>query len=410
MSKILVVGGGAAGMAVSVFLAESGHQVHLFEKNEKLGKKVYITGKGRCNFTNACSMEELFNSIVRNGKFLYSAFYGYNNFDAIDFFERLGVRTKVERGDRVFPASDHASDLILAMERRMKELDVKIHLKSKVEKIISEGDRVKGILLENEASVKGDNVIIATGGLSYPTTGSTGDGYRFAKEMGHTVTELSPSLVPMETKEAYLSEMQGLSLRNVTMRLFDGKKTCYDGFGEMMFTHFGITGPLVLTASAVAGDYLKKGELRGEIDWKPALSPQQLDERILREFKGNENRQFKNILPSLLPAKSVSVFLELCQIPADKKIHDITKEERKDFVALLKHFPFTITGLRGYNEAIVTRGGVSVKEIHPRTMESKKVKGLYFIGEVLDADGLTGGFNLQIAWSTAYAAAGSLTS
>lgn len=409
MSKVLVIGGGAAGMAASVFLAEAGHKVHLFEKNEKLGKKVYITGKGRCNFTNACTMEELFNSIVRNSKFLYSAFYGYTNFDAIDFFERLGVKTKIERGERAFPASDHASDIILSMERRMKELDVKIHLQSTVKKVLTGDASVTGILLENGSVIDGDQVIIATGGLSYPSTGSTGDGFRFAKDLGHTVTELTPSLVPMETKEFYIEEMQGLSLRNVTLQIYDGKKKCYDSFGEMLFTHFGITGPLVLTASAVVGDRLKKGELKAQIDWKPALTEQQLDERLLREFKGNENRQFKNVLPSLLPAKAVSVFLELGNIPAEKKIHDITREERRDFIALLKHFPFTITGLRGYNEAIVTRGGVSVKEINPRTMESKIIKGLYFIGEVLDTDGVTGGFNLQIAWSTAYAAANSIT-
>ncbi|MCH1983595.1 NAD(P)/FAD-dependent oxidoreductase [Ruminococcus sp. OA3] len=405
MSKVLIIGGGAAGMAAAVFAAEAGHLVHLFEKNEKLGKKVYITGKGRCNFTNACSMEELFDSVIRNPKFLYSAFYGYNNFDAIEFFERLGVRTKIERGNRAFPVSDHASDIILGMERRMKELDVKIHLRSSVKKVLTDEKGAAGILLENDAVIAGDAVLVATGGLSYPTTGSTGDGYRFARECGHAVTGLRPSLVPMETDEDYIARMQGLSLRNVTLRMYADGKCCFEDFGEMLFTHFGITGPLVLTASARTGEYLQQGSLSCEIDWKPALSEEQLDDRILRDFTKNQNKQFKTVAQGLLPSKAMSVLLELWGSSPEKKIHEISREERLTFVKLLKHFPFTVTGLRGYNEAVVTTGGVAVKEINPKTMESKKVKGLYFIGEVLDTDALTGGFNLQIAWSTAYAAA-----
>lgn len=405
MSKAVIVGGGAAGMAAAVFLAEKGHRVHIFEKNEKLGKKIYITGKGRCNFTNACTMEELFDNVIHGRKFLYSAFYGYNNFDVIDLFESLGVKTKVERGNRVFPVSDHASDITLALEKRMKALGVKIHLKSPVKEILTEDQAAKGVTLENGTRVEADAVLVATGGLSYPTTGSTGDGYHFARELGHTVTKLSPSLVPLLTKEPYITSMQGLSLKNVSLSLYCGGKKCWDGFGELLFTHRGISGPLALTASAQAGEYLEKGTLTGQIDWKPALTVQQLDERMLREFAGQENRQFKNVVPALLPSRAVPVFLEEGGIRPEKKIHDITRQERKDFIKILKSFPFTVTGLGGYNEAVVTRGGVSLKEIRPGTMESKLVSGLYFIGEVLDADGLTGGFNLQIAWSTAYAAA-----
>ncbi len=405
MSKILIAGGGAAGMAAAVFAAEAGHQVHLFEKNEKLGKKVYITGKGRCNFTNACSMEELFASVIHNPKFLYSAFYGYNNFDAIKFFERLGVRTKIERGNRAFPVSDHASDIILGMERRMKELDVKIHLRSGVKKVLTDNSGITGLLLENDAVIEGDAVFVATGGLSYPTTGSTGDGYRFASECGHTLAQRIPSLVPMETEEAYIAQMQGLSLKNVTLRMSVNGSCCFEDFGELMFTHFGITGPLVLTASAIVGEQLKKAPVSCEIDWKPALSEEQLDERMLRDFGKSQNKQFKSVAQGLLPSRALPVFMELWGSSPEKKIHDILREERLAFVRLLKHFPFTVTGLRGYQEAVVTKGGVSVREINPKTMESKKVKGLYFIGEVLDVDALTGGFNLQIAWSTAYAAA-----
>ncbi|MGI6006902.1 MAG: NAD(P)/FAD-dependent oxidoreductase [Ruminococcus sp.] len=408
MSKAIIVGGGAAGMAAAVFLAEEGHSVHVFEKNEKLGKKIYITGKGRCNFTNACTMEELFDNVIHGRKFLYSAFYGYNNFDVIDFFESLGVKTKTERGNRVFPLSDHASDITLALEKRMKALGVKVHLKSQVSEILAEDERILGVRLENGAVIEGDAVLVATGGLSYPSTGSTGDGYRFAASLGHKVTKLFPSLVPLIAKEPYISRMQGLSLKNVSLTLFKEKKKCWNAFGELLFTHCGISGPLALTASSQAGEYLEKGVLEAEIDWKPALTPQQLDERLLREFAGQENRQFKNVVPALLPAKAIPVFLELGGISPEKKIHDITRQERKDFIKILKHFPFTITGLAGYNEAVVTKGGVSLKEIRPGTMESKIINGLYFIGEVLDADGLTGGFNLQIAWSTAHAAAKSI--
>lgn len=411
MKKILIVGGGAAGMAAAVWAAEQGMEVHVFEQNEKLGKKLFITGKGRCNFTNACATEELFDSFVTNPRFLYSAVYGYTNYDVIDFFENLGVSTKMERGGRMFPQSDHSSDIILAMERKMKELGVKIHLKSKVKRLLvaegKEGTRSKitGVELENGSVIPGDAVLLATGGSSYQSTGSTGDGYRMAKEWGHTVTQVLPSLVPMVTAEEYIPRMQGLSLKNVTLSIFDGKKRVFEEFGEMMFTHFGITGPLVLSASARTGKLLKKNYLTARIDLKPALSEEQLDARLLREFESGKNKQFKNVVDGMFPAKLLPVILEIGGIDPHKKVNEITREERTAFIGKVKAFPMTITGLRGFQEAIITQGGISVKEVDPRTMESKKVEGLYFAGEVLDLDALTGGYNLQIAWSTAHAAA-----
>lgn len=410
MAKIIIIGGGAAGMAASVFLGEKNHQVHLFEKNEKLGKKLFITGKGRCNITNTCDEETFFKSVVSNSKFLYSAFYGYTNQDVISFFESLGLSVKEERGGRIFPVSDHSSDVIRVLEKRMKELDVKVHLQSEVQELLTEvlpdgESRVKGILLSNGNQIEADKVIVATGGYSYRATGSTGDGYRFAEETGHTVTELLPALVPMETKEEYVTEMQGLSLKNVRFTIKDGKKVLYDDFGEMMFTHFGITGPLVLTASSYVGKKLQKKELQGYIDLKAALTEEQLDARLLREFEAGQNKQFKNVITGLFPAKMYPVMLSLGGIAPEKKVNEITKGERLNFIEKMKKFPLTITGLRNFREAIITQGGVKVKEIDPKTMESKKIKDLYFIGEVLDLDAVTGGFNLQIAWSTAKAAA-----
>lgn len=391
-------------MFASVFAARAGHEVHVYEKNEKLGKKLYITGKGRCNLTNACDMEELFQSVMSNSKFLYSAFYGCTNDMVLDFFHEAGLKTKTERGMRVFPESDHSSDVIAVLEREMKKQGVHIHLRTEVKDILTEDNQVTGIVLAHE-KVSADAVLIATGGCSYQATGSTGDGYRFAENCGHKVTELLPSLVPMETKEDYILKLQGLSLRNVTLTIRDGKKKLYEDFGEMMFTHFGVTGPLVLTASARVGKKMKDKELSAFIDLKPALDLEQLDARILREFEAGKNKQFKNVIGSLFPATLLPVMLELGQIPAEKKVNEISREERRKFASLVKAFPFTITGLRGFKEAIITKGGVSVKEVNPTTMESKLVKGLYFAGEVLDLDALTGGFNLQIAWSTAYAAA-----
>ena len=409
MSKVLIVGGGAAGMFASIWAAKCGHDVEVYEKNEKLGKKLYITGKGRCNITNACDMETLFASVITNSKFLYSSFYGYTNQDVIDFFEEIGVRTKIERGDRVFPVSDHSSDVIHGLEREMKRLGVKIHLYTEVRSVEVEDGQFSHLVLDDRTSVYGDVCIIATGGLSYRTTGSTGDGYRFAQMLGHTVTECMPSLVPMTTKEPWVPELQGLSLRNVEATIYDGKKKLYNDFGEMLFTHYGVTGPLMLSASSVVGKKFKDKkqndkELRLEIDLKPALSMEKLDQRVLRDFEENQNKQFKNAIGKLFPAKLIPVMIELSGIDPEKKVNVISKEERLRFVYLIKHFSMTLTGLRDYNEAIITRGGVKVKEIDPGTMESKLMEKVYFIGEVLDLDALTGGFNLQIAWSTAYAA------
>lgn len=408
MSEILIIGGGAAGMMAAVFAAKNGNNVELFEKNEKLGKKLFITGKGRCNITNAADLEDFFPAVTSNPKFLYSAFYSFTNEQVISFFDELGVRTKVERGGRVFPVSDHSSDVIQALKSEMERLGVKINLNAEVKEVITEkksaGEIVKGIRLASGKQIIGDTVIVATGGISYPSTGSTGDGYRFARKCGHKVSELSPSLVPMEVKEWYAGELMGLSLRNIEIRITDGKKKLYQEFGEMLFTHYGVTGPVILSASSIVGKKLKDKELTLHIDLKPALTEEQLDKRVLREFEANHNRQFKNAVDSLFPAKLRPVIVDLSGIPEDKKVHEITKEERFRFVRLIKDFTMTLTGLRGYNEAIITKGGVSVKEIDPGTMESKLVKGLYFAGEVLDLDAVTGGYNLQIAWSTGYLA------
>lgn len=407
MKKVLVIGGGAAGMMAAVFAARGGREVHVFEKNEKLGKKLFITGKGRCNITNAGDMDTLFSSVISNPKFLYSAFYGFTNEQTIAFFEELGVPVKIERGNRVFPVSDHSSDVIGALSREMNRLGVEVHLHAEVEKILTDREdpeRIRGIRLKNGKEVAGDACIVATGGVSYPSTGSTGDGLRFAEELGLKVTELFPALVPMEVKEWYAKELQGLSLRNVTAAIYDGKKKLYEEFGEMLFTHYGVSGPIIISASSSVGKNLKEKELRLCIDLKPALTQEQLDQRILRDFEENRNKQFKNSVDRLFPAKLKPIMIELSGISPEKKVNEISKEDRIRFVKLIKEFPMTLTGLRSYKEAIITKGGVSVKEIDPGTMESKKIKGLYFIGEVLDLDALTGGFNLQIAWSTAVAA------
>lgn len=407
MKKVLVIGGGAAGMMAAVFAARGGREVHVFEKNEKLGKKLFITGKGRCNITNAGEMDTLFTSVVSNSKFLYSAFYGFTNEQTITFFEELGVPVKIERGNRVFPVSDHSSDVIGALSREMNRLGVEVHLHAEVEKILTDRENpelIRGIRLKNGKEVAGDACIVATGGISYPSTGSTGDGLRFAEELGLKVTELFPALVPMEVKEWYAKELQGLSLRNVTAAIYDGKKKLYEEFGEMLFTHYGVSGPIIISASSSVGKKLKEKELRLCIDLKPALTQEQLDQRILRDFEENRNKQFKNSVDRLFLAKLKPIMIELSGISPEKKVNEISKEDRIRFVKLIKEFPMTLTGLRSYKEAIITKGGVSVKEINPGTMESKKIKGLYFIGEVLDLDALTGGFNLQIAWSTAAAA------
>ena len=426
MSKVLIIGGGAAGMMAGVFAARNHHEVHILEKNEKLGKKVFITGKGRCNVTNACDTEELFPAMMSNPKFLYSSFYSFTPQDVMEFFEEAGVPLKTERGNRVFPQSDHSSDIIRALERELKKAGAKIHLHTAVKEIVKESEidiesedkagnadnkekeKISGVILEDGTFMEGDAVIVATGGFSYQSTGSTGDGYRFARELGLKVTDIAPSLVPLKTKEDYIPKLQGLSLKNTGLTIKNGKKVIYEDFGEMMFTHFGVTGPMILSASAHIGAKLAKapnGELSAYLDLKPALTKEQLDARILREFEAGPNKQFKNVIGVLFPSSLTPVMLELGGIPAEKKIHDISREERQHFIDLIKAFPFTITGMGEFKEAIITRGGVSVKEINPGTMESKKISGLYFAGEVLDLDAVTGGYNLQIAWSTAYLAA-----
>lgn len=404
MSKVLIIGGGAAGMLAGIFAARNGHEVHIFEKNEKLGKKLFITGKGRCNMTNAGDMDTLFASVVTNPKFLYSGFYSFTNEQAITFFEELGVKTKTERGNRVFPVSDHSSEVIGAMAGELKRLHVKVHLNSEVGRLLVDGGQVTGLSLSDGTEVEGDACMVATGGISYASTGSTGDGYRFAREAGHRVGDLQPSLVPMETKEGFVQELQGLSLRNVKACIYDGDKKLYEEFGELLFTHFGVSGPIIISASSMVGGALKKGSLCLSIDLKPALSFEQLDARVLREFQENKNRQFKNAADKLFPSKLKPVIIGLSGIDLEKKVNEISREERQRFVRLMKDFRITLTGLRDFKEAIITKGGVDVKQIDPGTMESKIVRKLYFIGEVLDLDALTGGFNLQIAWSTAYLA------
>lgn len=408
MSKVIVIGGGAAGMFAALSAAQAGHTVTIFERNEKLGKKVYITGKGRCNLTNACDTEDIFFNIPRNAKFLYSAIYSYDNFRVINFFEENGMPTKTERGNRVFPVSDHASDVIATLQRALEKAGVSIHFHTKVKEILSKEGKIIGLTTENGKKHHADAIILATGGKSYPTTGSTGDGYAFAQKLGHSIQPLTPALVPMTVKEEYCMRMQGLALKNVKAVIRNDEKVLYEEFGEMLFTHFGVSGPLMLSASSVVGEELCKNNLWLSIDLKPALTTEQLDTRVLRDFEKNKNRQFKNVLNALLPSKMIPVVIELSGILPEKKIHEITKQERTDFVHLLKNFPMTLTGFRDFKEAIITRGGISVKEVNPSTMESKLVKGLYFAGEILDVDAYTGGFNLQIAWSTGYLAGSSI--
>ena len=394
-------------MMAAVAAAEAGAAVTLLEKNEKLGKKIYITGKGRCNLTNAAPMREVQAQVVSNPRFLYSAFRAMTNEDVMHFFERAGCPLKTERGERVFPVSDHASDVIRALEREMQAKGVRVRLNAaEVRDLLFSGEaetrRVTGVTLSNGEKLRADAVILATGGISYPATGSTGDGYRFAEAAGMEVTERYPSLVPLILKEQEsCAAMQGLSLKNVTITLKDGKKKVYEGFGEALFTHFGMSGPLLLSASALAGPLLRsKQELELRIDLKPALTEEQLEQRLLREFDENKNKSLKNILPSLFPQSLISEVLRQSGISGEKKVRDITKAERAALRQATKGLCFTVTGLRGFNEAVVTKGGVSVRAVSPNTMESKTAKGLYLAGEVLDLDAMTGGFNLQIAWST----------
>lgn len=445
MKNIVVIGGGASGMMAAVAAAKKGTmdgscKVILVEKNEKLGKKLYITGKGRCNVTNACEVETLFGNVMENRKFLYSAIYGFDNQAVMRFFEEAGCRLKIERGQRVFPDSDHSSDIIKALVRELEKAGVKVMLNAEVRKIHCEAfenlkntsedvreeqnskksikkkknQNAKVLNIEifdktndRKAVLPADSVIVATGGLSYVLTGSTGDGYKFARKCGHTITPLSPALVPFTIKESWCTQLQGLALKNIQASLEVDNTIIYSDFGEMLFTHYGVSGPLILSAGSHYVHCLRgKDQMAAKLylDLKPALTWEQLDKRIVREFDRQKNKQFKNAVNSLFPAKLIPIMPMLAGINPDKKVHDITKEEREHFVSVIKHLELTITGIRDYNEAIITKGGVATNEVNPSTMESKLVKGLYFAGEVLDLDALTGGFNLQIAWSTGYLA------
>ena len=422
--KVLVIGAGAAGMMSAISAAYEGNEVYVYEHNEKPGKKIYITGKGRCNITNACETEELFQKIMSNAKFMYSAIYNFTNQDVIDMFNRLGCPTKVERGDRVFPISDKSSDVISALQRELKKNNVKVYYNTNVEDIcIDEGKFVAIKISQNgkKSKVNGDKLIIATGGLSYSSTGSTGDGYEFARKLGHTITELRPSLVPFNLKGSEYKELQGLSLRNVDLTIKVNEKKIYKELGELLFTHFGISGPLVLSSCPILikeldknnnknkkkrakGQNEEKIDVRLSIDLKPALTEEQLDGRILRDFEKNINKNFSNSLDELLPKKLIPIIIRRTNIDPNKKVCFVTKDERTRLVNIIKNLDYEFLSFRGYAEAIITKGGVNVKEINPSTMESKIVNGVYFAGEVLDVDAVTGGYNLQIAWSTGYLA------
>lgn len=408
MSRVIVIGGGAAGMMAAYAAASCGHSVVLLEQNEKLGKKLFITGKGRCNVTNACEREKLFENVVSNPKFLYSAFSEFDNGDLMELLRRAGCPLKVERGERVFPVSDHASDVTAALTRLLKERGVEVRLHVKVKEISAADGRVTGALLANGQYIRADAVVLATGGLSYPTTGSRGDGHRIAEGLGHTLKTCTPALTPMETAEQWCTSLQGLSLKNVTLTMRCGGKQIWSGFGEMLFTHFGISGPLVLSASSYYGKCKDKTAVTAAVDLKPALTMEQLDRRILRDFEENRNKQFKNVIGSLYPSRLIPVMILLSGIDGEKKIHEVTRQERSRLAEVTKNLTMRVTGLRDFAEAIITQGGVRVKEVNPSTMESKIVQGLYPVGELLDLDAVTGGFNLQIAWSTGYLAGRSI--
>lgn len=403
MAKTIVIGGGAAGMMAAYAAAMCGNEVSLYEKNEKLGKKVYITGKGRCNVTNACETQDLLGNIVTNPKFMYSPIYTFDNNMVQSFMEEWGCPLKVERGNRVFPQSDKSYDVINALIRAMRENKVDINLDSHVSDILTENGHVTGVRV-NGCDVECDNVILATGGYSYPSTGSTGEGHTMASKLGHHITKCMPALVPFTAAEEWVKELQGLSLRNCGVTIYDGDHKIYEDFGELLFTHFGVSGPTVLSASSYAVDIIRKRPLRLVIDLKPALDEKQLDARILRDFEANINRKFMNSLDKLFPKSLIPVIIERSGIDSQCRVNEITRDKRQGLVKLIKNFDLTLTGLRGFNEAIITHGGVDVKEIDSSTMESKLIKGLYFAGEMIDVDAVTGGFNLQVAWSTGYLA------
>ena len=400
--KTIVVGGGASGMMAAYYRQISGNQVILFEKNEKLGKKLYITGKGRCNLTNDCEPQEFLNNVVSNPKFLISSINSYTPKDVMDFFEAYGLQLKVERGNRVFPLSDKSSDVIKTLKYALETAGVDFRYNETVVDVLAENGVIKGVVTDKNEYLC-DNVIIATGGLSYASTGSTGDGYKFAKNLGHTVTELRPSLCGLNLQGSDFKELQGLTLKNVKLSAKDKKGEFYSEQGEMLFTHFGVSGPLVLTLSALM-NMRKPSDVTISIDLKPALDGKQLDLRVLRDLNAKINKEFKNSLDELLPKALIPLVIKRSNIAQNKRNNSITVEERNKLVSVLKGLEFKVASLRDYTEAVITSGGVSVKEVNPKTMESKLVKGLYFVGEVLDLDAFTGGFNLQIAFSTAHSA------
>jgi len=399
--KVAVIGGGPAGIIAAGAAAERGHDVLLFEKNEQLGKKLFITGKGRCNITNAAPIEEFFDNIVTNRNFLYSSLYTFDNNAIIDLLGRYGLSTKVERGNRVFPKSDKSSDVIKAFKRYLDQVGVDIRLNSEVSHIKYDGESFT-VFIKNGGEFTFDRLVVTTGGKSYPATGSTGDGYLFAKSVGHTITELRPSLVPIELSDSWVKELMGLSLKNVSLTAYQGKKEVHSEFGEMVFTHYGISGPIVLSMSNYVNDI--RSDLRLTLDLKPALDEEKLDARIIRDFNQFSNKQLKNALNDLLPQRLIPWVIKASGIYPDKVVHQITKEERESLVTALKNFPLHFKGFRPIEEGIVTSGGVNVKEINPSTMESKIIPGLFFAGEIIDVDALTGGYNLQIAYSTGYLA------
>ena len=411
--KVIVIGGGPAGMMAAITSSEQGNEVILIEKNSVLGKKLAITGKGRCNITSSLNIDEFIKNTPGNGRFLYSAFNNFNNTDIIDFIEKQGIKTKVERGNRVFPVTDKAKDVVNCFVKRLKELNVKINLNEEVIEILKD-EKNKAIGVNtNNGIIKADKIILATGGKSYPLTGSTGDGYKMVKKLGHTITELKPSLVPLVTYEEEMHKnLQGLSLKNVSIKIVDilKNKEIYNDFGEMLFTHFGVSGPIILSASSHLIRYkniselLKNKQIKLFIDFKPALSREKLDQRILRDFEEEKNKSFKNSLDKLLPQKLIPEIIKQSKIDFEKKVNSITKSEREILINLLKQFEVTIRDFRPIEDAIITAGGISIKEINPKTMESKIVKDLFFAGEIIDVDAYTGGFNLQIAYSTGYVA------
>ena len=414
--KVIVIGGGPSGMMAAITASEHGNKVILLEKMQSLGRKLLITGKGRCNITSSLGMEEFIKNTPGNGMFLYSAYKNYTNKDIIEFLEKQGLKVKKERGNRIFPVTDKSKDVLECFIKRLKELNVDIHYNTKVDEIIVQNDaetkRAIAVKTEKEI-IKADKIILATGGKSYPLTGSTGDGYDMAKKLGHKIIEIKPSLVPLESYQKEIcKKLQGLSLRNVAIKLMDinKNKAIYEDFGEMIFTHFGVSGPTMLSSSAhlvraknIQEKFANK-QITLVIDLKPALTEEKLNERILRDFQVYKNKMFKNSLEKLLPQKLIPIVIEKSRIDSDKKVNEITKVERKNLIKILKNFELEISGFRPIDEAIITSGGIDIKEINPKTMESKLVKGLYFAGEIIDVDSYTGGFNLQIAYSTGYTA------